>query len=106
MTDITVGLANVRASSRPLIYLALMLVAAAYFLAFPIWRGTFLVEIWPTESWNAYLQDATSIGAPLYPDPARLVGHNYPPLSFFTVVALGKLTGLDNLFAGPALSLI
>ena len=106
MTDITVGLANVRASSRPLVYLALMSVAAAYFLVFPIWRATFLVEIWPTESWNAYLQDATSIGAPLYPDPAGLVGNNYPPLSFYAVVALGKLTGLDNLFAGRALSLI
>jgi hypothetical protein len=106
MTDIAVGLANVRASSRPLVYLALMSVAAAYYLAFPIWRATFLVEIWPTESWNAYLQDAAAIGAPLYPDPAGLVGNNYPPLSFYAVAALGKLTGLDSLFAGRALSLI
>ena len=106
MTDIAVGLANVKASSRPLVYLALLSVAGAYFLAFPIWRATFLVEIWPTDSWNAYLQDAVAIGAPLYPDPAGLVGNNYPPLSFYAVAALGKLTGLDNLFAGRALSLI
>jgi hypothetical protein len=81
-------------------------IATVYFLAWPIWRAQFLVEIWPTESWNAYLQDAAAVGAPLYPDPTSLVGNNYPPLSFYAVALLGKLTGVDNLFAGRALSLI
>jgi len=32
--------------------------AVAYFLARPIWRAQFLVEIWFTKSWNAYLTEA------------------------------------------------
>jgi hypothetical protein len=95
-----------RAGSRALAYLSLLSIAAVYFLAFPIWRATLFVEIWPTESWNAYWQDAAAIGAPLYPDPASLVGNNYPPLSFHAVAFLSKLTGVDNLFAGRALSLV
>jgi hypothetical protein len=54
--------------------LALLSLAAVYFLAWPIWRAQFLIEIWPTESWNAYWQAAA--GAPLYPDPASLIGNN------------------------------
>jgi hypothetical protein len=81
-------------------------IAAVYLLAFPIWRAAFLVEIWPTESWNAYWQDAAAIGSPLYPDPASLVGNNYPPLSFYAVALIGKLAGIDNVFAGRAASLI
>jgi hypothetical protein len=87
-------------------YLLLVSTVAAYFLTWPIWRAQFFVEIWPTESWNAYWQDAAVAGAPIYPDPASLIGNNYPPLSFYAVAWLGKLTGLDNLFAGRALSLI
>jgi hypothetical protein len=106
MTVVTVGLSNERAGSRALVYFSLLSIAAVYFLAFPIWRATFFVEIWPTESWNAYWQDAAGIGAPLYPDPASLVGNNYPPLSFYAVALVSKLTGVDNLFAGRALSLV
>jgi hypothetical protein len=79
---------------------------AVYFLAWPVWRAQFLVEIWPTESWNAYWQDAARRGEMIYPNPASLVGNNYPPLSFFAVATLGKLTGLDDLFVGRFLSLI
>jgi len=60
MTVIAVGLSNERAGSRALVYLSLLSIAAVYFLAFPIWRATFFVEIWPTESWNAYWQDAAA----------------------------------------------
>src|SRR6476620_5967811 len=95
-----------RVSSRAIVYLSLLSIAAVYFLAFPIWRATFFVEICPTESWNAYWQDAAAIGAPLYPDPASLIGNNYPPLSFYAVAFLSKLTGIDNLFAGRALSIV
>jgi hypothetical protein len=106
LTYAVVSSASPSASVRAVTYVSLLSIAAAYFLAFPIWRATFLVEIWPTESWNAYLQDAAAIGAPLYPDPASFVGNNYPPLSFYAVALLGKLAGIDNLFAGRALSLI
>src|SRR5258706_4909293 len=106
VTYIAVGATSARADSRAAIYLTLLSLAAAYFLGWPIWRAHFLIEIWPTESWNAYLQDVAGAGAPLYPDPASLIGNNYPPLSFYAVAMLGKLTGTDNLFAGRALSLV
>ncbi|MBR0748232.1 hypothetical protein JQ582_30300 [Bradyrhizobium japonicum] len=75
-------------------------------MAWPIWRAQFLIEIWPTESWNAYWQDAAAAWSPLYPAPESLIGNNYPPLSFYAVGILGKLLGLDNLFVGRALSFV
>jgi hypothetical protein len=89
---------------RTNVYLGLLLFTAAYFLIWPIWRAQFLVEIWPTEAWNAYFQDAAVSGDRLYPTADSLVGNNYPPLSFYVVGFLGKLFG-DSLFAGRALSL-
>ncbi|WP_295850566.1 hypothetical protein [Tardiphaga sp.] len=77
---------------------------ACYFLAWPIWRAQFLLEIWPTEGWNAYLQDAAAEGRPLYPPLDALTANNYPPLSFYAVGALGKIFG-DNLFVGRAVSI-
>ncbi|WP_130214364.1 hypothetical protein [Bradyrhizobium genosp. SA-3] len=79
---------------------------AVYFMIWPIWRAQFPVEIWFTESWNAFHQDAAvTTGVPLYPDGDQLVVNNYPPLSFFVVGGLGKLFG-DSLFVGRALSII
>ncbi|WP_143274186.1 hypothetical protein [Bradyrhizobium canariense] len=95
-----------RTDTRSLVYVAALGAAAVYFLIFPIWRGQFLVEIWPTESWNAYWQDAVSRGLPLYPDPTSLVGNNYPPLSFYGVALFGKLFAMGNLQAGRALSIV
>jgi hypothetical protein len=91
---------------RTLVYLALLSLAAAYFLAWPIWRAQFLIEIWPTEAWNGYFQDAAAAGLPIYPAPDGLVGNNYPPLSFYAIGLLGKALGIDNLFVGRAVSLI
>jgi hypothetical protein len=90
---------------RSSVYLMLLSFAAIYFLIWPIWRAQFLIEIWPTEGWNAYLQDAAASGRRLYPSPDGLVGNNYPPLSFYAVGMLGKIFG-DNLFVGRALSLL
>lgn len=80
-------------------------VLAAYFMVWPVWRAQFPVEIWFTESWNAFHQDAAAAGFPLYPSADELVVNNYPPLSFMAIGALGKLFG-DNLFVGRAVSLI
>lgn len=80
--------------------------AAAWFLAWPIWRAQFLIEIWPTEAWNGYFQDAAAKGLPLYPAADGLVGNNYPPLSFYGIGLPGKALGIDNLFAGRAVSVI
>jgi hypothetical protein len=90
---------------RSSVYLVLLSFAAIYFLIWPIWRAQFLIEIWPTEGWNAYLQDAAASGRRLYPAPDSLVGNNYPPLSFYAIGILGKVFG-DNLFVGRAVSLL
>jgi hypothetical protein len=74
-------------------------------MVWPMWRAQFPVEIWFTESWNAYHQDAVAAGRLLYPGTDELVVNNYPPLSFFAIGALGKVFG-DNLFVGRVLSII
>jgi hypothetical protein len=91
---------------RTAIYLTLLALTAAWFLAWPIWRASFLVEIWPTEGWNAYFQDAAAAGRPIYPSIDSFVGNNYPPLSFYAIGLLGKVIAVDNLFVGRALSLM
>src|ERR1700704_500478 len=91
--------------ARNSLYVALFALLATYFLAWPIWRSQFLIEIWPTEGWNAYFQDAAASGARLYPESSGLVVNNYPPLSFYFVGFLGRIFG-DNLFVGRALSLV
>jgi hypothetical protein len=95
-----------RMQTRATVYVILFSLSAAYFLAWPIWRSQFLVEIWFTEAWNAYLQDAAAIGLAIYPPPESLIGNNYPPLSFYTVALLGKLSGTDHLFIGRMLSFV
>jgi hypothetical protein len=90
---------------RSSVYLLMLSFAAIYFLIWPIWRAQFLIEIWFTEAWNAYLQDAAVSGQGLYPAPDGLVGNTYPPLSFYAVGYLGRIFG-DNLFVGRALSLV
>ena len=78
---------------------------AAYFMVWPVWRAQFPIEIWFTESWNAYHQDAAAAGFRLYPKADEFVVNNYPPLSFFAIGALGKVFG-DNLFVGRVVSII
>lgn len=90
--------------ARTSIYVAVFALLAAYFLVWPVWRSQFLIEIWLTEGWNAYFQDAATSGARLYPEATALTVNNYPPLSFYFVGLLGRVFG-DNLFVGRALSL-
>jgi hypothetical protein len=99
-------LPSCRIDARAAVYTILFSLAAAYFLAWPIWRAQFLIEIWFTESWNAYWQDAAAAWVPIYPAPDSLIGNNYPPLSFYVVGILGKLLHTDNLFVGRWLSLV
>lgn len=80
-------------------------VLALYFLIWPIWRAQFPIEIWFTESWNAFHQDAAVAGLPLYPGADQLVVNNYPPLSFFVIGELGRLFG-DSLYVGRVLSIV
>jgi hypothetical protein len=63
------------------------------------------LEIWFTESWNAYHQDVATAGLRLYPGADQLVVNNYPPLSFYAIGWLGGVFG-DNLFVGRAISIV
>lgn len=90
---------------RELICVAALALLSVYFLIFPIWRAQFFIEIWPTESWNAYHQDAAAAGLRLYPKADELIINNYPPLSFYMIGLLGKVFG-DNLFVGRAISIL
>jgi hypothetical protein len=53
------------------------------------------------EGWNAY-HAASAMQDPraLYPAPTSLLTNNYPPLSFFIVGAVARLTGQDAIIAG------
>jgi hypothetical protein len=90
---------------RLAIYIAVLAVLVVYFLIWPVWRAQFLIEIWPTEAWNAYFQDAAAFGGRLYPQADALIGNNYPPLSFYAIGYLGQLFG-DNLYVGRAVSIV
>ncbi|MDI3563925.1 hypothetical protein [Bradyrhizobium sp. Arg816] len=95
-----------RAEVRSIVYISALALAAAYFLAWPVWRAQFFIEIWFTESWNAYWQDVAAAWRPIYPAAEALIGNNYPPLSFYAVGILGKLLHVDNLYVGRWLSLV
>jgi 6-pyruvoyl-tetrahydropterin synthase related domain len=103
--DLTRSLGFVRFDRRSAIYVFCLATLAIYFLIWPIWRAQFPLEIWVTEGWNAYLQDAAASGGHLYPAPNDLIGNNYPPLSFYAIGLLGKIFG-DSLYVGRALSII
>jgi hypothetical protein len=64
----------------------------------------FHVPFDPNEGWNAYFtQAAMRTGSP-YPPAASLMINNYPPLSFYLVGAISKITG-DVIIAGRTVSL-
>jgi hypothetical protein len=88
------------------LHLGLVVVLAAYFLIFPSYRAFFPLEIGPTESWNAYHQDAVIAGEPLYPAPGGLTVNNYPPLSFYAIGWVASWTGDDPLFVGRVFSAV
>jgi hypothetical protein len=97
--------ANAAMTRRFAIYLAVLAILVVYFLIWPVWRAQFLIEIWPTEAWNAYFQDAAASGRALYPPADQLIENNYPPLSFYVIGYLGRVFG-DNLFVGRAVSIV
>ena len=100
-----VAMAGDSISRRDVLHLCALGALAAYFMVWPVWRAQFPIEIWFTESWNAYHQDAAAAGFRLYPKADEFVVNNYPPLSFFAIGALGKVFG-DNLFVGRVVSVI
>jgi hypothetical protein len=99
------GCANAVMTRRLAIYVAVLAILVVYFLIWPVWRAQFLIEIWPTEAWSAYFQDAAARGGRLYPPADALICNNYPPLSFYAIGYLGQLFG-DNLYVGRAVSVV
>jgi hypothetical protein len=63
------------------------------------------VPLDPNEGWNAAHALAAMAGGALYPPPANLMVNNYPPLSFYIVGSLARLTG-DAVVAGRIVSLL
>lgn len=84
--------------------LVLFAVLAAIFLAWPLWRLAFPLEINRNEPWNAWFIDRIARGEPLYPAAGELVVNNYPPLSFYIVGLVSWLTD-DTIVAGRLVSL-
>src|SRR5580700_8687347 len=85
---------------------ALLVLLAGYFMVWPVWRAGFPIEIAQNEGWNAYHADAAMGAAALYPATDTLIVNNYPPLSFYVVGTIARMTGIDALYVGRALSLL
>src|SRR5271170_5271363 len=90
--------------------IALFALLAVYFMVWPVWRAGFPIEIAQNEGWNAYHADAamgaTNGAAALYPPSDTLIVNNYPPLSFYVVGTIAKVTGVDALYVGRVMSLV
>jgi len=84
--------------------LGVLAVLALVRFAWPVYRASLPLQIDVNEAWNAYHVDMLRIGTPLYSFD-DFVTNNYPPLSFHVVDLISRLTGLDVLSVGRALSL-
>ena len=88
---------------RELALLALLAIPLLVALAALAYRSTLYIAIDYNEGWNAFHATAAISGGVLYPPPSALITNNYPPLSFYLVGAVAKLTG-DAVFAGRLLA--
>src|SRR4051794_22450135 len=93
-------------SSGLAIWLAILVVLTALYLAWPVWRAFLPLQIVESDAWNTFQADQISLGHPLYPEPGGLLNNNYPPLSFYLVSTLSSVTGMDGLLVGRLLSLL
>ena len=78
----------------------------ALYAVWPIWRALFMLELSPNEAWNAYHADSVLSGGTLYPAADSLITNNYPPLSFYLVAALSRISSVDPPYVGRALALL
>lgn len=77
-----------------------------FYGAWLVWRAFLPLEIDPNEAWNAWQTKAAFGAGPLYPASDALITNNYPPLSYFIVGLLAKLTGTDLILSGRLVSLL
>ena len=85
--------------------LALLAGVVLFGLVKPLLMLGRFIPLDPNEGWNAYFGLRAIDGGQLYPPPSSLLTNNYPPLSFYIVGAVGRLTG-DNIFAGRVIALL
>jgi hypothetical protein len=83
---------------------ALVLLTALSLLG-PAYRSLFLFEINLNEAWYAYHAQAILDSRPLCPSADQLITNDYPPLSFYVMALLLKLTG-GPIWAGRLLSFV
>jgi hypothetical protein len=99
--------ASVPATASKMLYwsgLALIGAAVVSGLIRPLATLARYVPLDPNEGWNAFFAQIAMRGGDLYPGPlGSPIIDNYPPLSFYIVGVVGRLTG-DNIFAGRAVS--
>src|ERR1700747_2252711 len=84
--------------------IAFMVVVSLLDLAYPLAHLPFQVPRSPNEGWNAIHAMQAMGGGALYPPSDGFMFNNYPPLSFYIVGLLGRLTG-DDIMAGRILSI-
>jgi hypothetical protein len=80
--------------------LVTLLLLVRNMLAIPV-----LAPLDPNEGWNAAHALSLLAGNGLYPPSQGLMVNNYPPLSFYLVAGLARMTG-DAVIAGRILSLL
>jgi len=77
------------ALSAALAFLVTLAIASA---VGPFYRSFYLFEININEAWYLYHAKALLTGEPLYPPLQTLITNNYPPLSFYTLAGIMRVT--------------
>ena len=78
----------------------------ALFLVWPLYRLFLPIEIHTNEPWNAWqIERAMGGASALYPAPDDTIANNYPPLYFYIIGLISRLTG-DPIYTGRVVSLL
>jgi hypothetical protein len=102
--QIAKSIRHARVSSGLAVALSALAALALIFFVWPVYRSSLPLQIDVNEAWNAYHTDMLGAGQPLY-SFNDLITNNYPPLSFYVVAALSKVTETDALYVGRLLSI-
>ena len=86
--------------------IVVMAALTALFLVWPLYRLFLPIEIHTNEPWNAWqIERAMGGVSPLYPAPDDTIANNYPPLYFYLIGLISRLTG-DPIYTGRVVSLL
>jgi hypothetical protein len=84
-------------------FLVVLAALAAVLCVAPLYRATLWLEQ-PNEGWNA-MHALNAFTTDLYPPRSSLIINNYPPLSFYLIGALAKISG-EPIFPGRVVALL